>query len=413
MEYLRSASGRKDAVLNDTPAAKSCFMCQLFFPWRYSVPSVFLGRAFVAGSLVVLSLLSCAAGCHAQQGQPSQIRGGTIPTLEALPHDPLPLGDFIGWCGLDGKILLKVGRGTEIYNGGVKASPLSFPPRSKLNCGDDGQKLAFIDDETRRISEVDIPGGIVTRTLATYEEQLTTEISLSPDLKSVASRPPLTLAPSAADLNVIPLSGPGRRAIGRIQWSRDSSELFGISGPEGKSKYGIVEILNAQHRKIGSGALPAGFFFRDGWFANSQTLILYLGLARDEFGGGFVFRCRIEAWKCEQIARNVLYASVGGDGILAMVRAIGEYSSDGDTTTYPSRYLAEIRNSASQVVVRQTFKSTERNALHLAVAPSGMKAVLTWNENYALRCPPEQRESDLCRNGINRGIMIDLSEIVK
>jgi hypothetical protein len=407
-EYLRSASGQS-AILNGTPDIKSYFDSQRFFPWRYGVPSVLPGRAFVAGSLIVFSLLSYATDGQAQQVPPPQPRNGTVPALEALPHIPMPRGRFLGWCGLDDKIVLEVGRGKEIYNGGVKASPLSFPPGSTLNCGDDGQKLAFIDDESGRVSEVDIPGGIVTRTLATYDKALKKQISFSPDLKSVASRQPLTLASSAVKLNVIALSGPGRRAIGRVQWSRDSSALFGISAPEGKSNSEFVEILNAQGQKIGSGALPAGFLFSDGWLANSQTLYLYLSLARDEFGAGFLFRCRIAAWKCEQIASNVLAASVGGDGILAMVRAIGKYSNDGETEKYPSGYLVEIRNRASQVVVRQTFKSAERDTVGLAVAPSGKKAVLTWHENFTPGCTPEKRQSGQCKDGI----VIDISEIIK
>jgi hypothetical protein len=315
-EYLRSASGRS-AILNDTPDIKSYFDSQRFFPRRNGVPSVRLGRAFVTGSLIMFSLLAHAADCQAQQVPPPQPRNGTVPTLETLPHIPMPRGSFRGWCGLDDKIVLEVGRGKEIYSGGVKASPLSFPSGSTLNCGDDGQRLVFIDDESGRASEVDIPGGIVTRTLATYDKKLTKEVSFSPDMKSVASTQPLTMASSAVELNNILLSAPGRRAIGLVQWSRDSSALFGISAPEGKSNYGFVEILNAQDQKIGSGPLPPGFLFREGWFANSQTLYLYLGLARDEFGGGFLFRCRIKDWKCEQIAKDVLEASVGGDGILA------------------------------------------------------------------------------------------------
>jgi hypothetical protein len=46
-------------------------------PWRYidGVPPVLRRRAFVVGSLVVLSLLSCATGGHAQQGKRAQARG--------------------------------------------------------------------------------------------------------------------------------------------------------------------------------------------------------------------------------------------------------------------------------------------------------------------------------------------------
>jgi hypothetical protein len=366
-------------------------------------------RSFAVGILLGLFLLSCASTVRAQQGQPSQLRNSAIPILEALPHTPLPRGDFIDWCGLNGEILLRVGRGTEIYDGTVKASPLTFPLRSTLACGEDGQKLAFIDDEAGHVSEVDIPGGIVTRTLATYDKELTQEISFSPDLKNVASRQPLTLVSSAVNLNVIPLSGAGRRAIGLVRWSRDSSELFGTSAPEGKGNYGIVEVLNTQHQRIGSGALPTGFLFRDGWFANSQTLYLYLVPFRDEFGSGVILRCRIENWKCDRIASKVIEASAGGDGVLGMVRPIGEYSSDGDRTTIPPQYVAEIRNGDGQVVARQTFKSIERYLVHLTVAPSGMKAILSWSAKFAPGCRPQDQEVGMCKGGI----MIDLSGRLK
>jgi len=354
----------------------------------------------------MIFLLFCMTGGYTQSDQRPQASGAKIPTLEALPHSPLPRGDFIGWCGLSDKMLLKVGRGIEVYDGGVKASPLSFPS-ADLECGDDGQRLAFVDDEAGRASEVDIPGGIVTRTLATYEKQLFhPKISFSPDLKNVASDRPLTLVASAVNLNVIELKA---RNVRHVRWSHDSSEFFMISEPPEKARPYIVEILNAQHQGIGSGTLPAGFLFRDGWFANSQSLYLYLVPARDEFGSGVVVRCRIEIWKCGRIADNVLEASAGGDGILAVVRAVGKYSNDGETETFPPLYLAEIRNSASQVVARQTFKSTERRSFGLAVAPSGAKAILTWFGKAAPGCPPKDQEGGSCKDGV----MIDLSRNLK
>jgi hypothetical protein len=382
--------------------------------WRYihCVPAFLPGRAFVAGSLVVLSLLSSATGGHAQQGQPLPARGSSIPTLEALPHTPPPPGEFIAWCGLSGKTLMSVvsdDRGTEIYDGAVKASPLTFSRKSTLQCDEAGQKLALIDDDAGNISEVDIPGGIVTRTLATYDKELTQDISLSPDLKNVASREPLTLISSMVNLNVIPLSGSGRRKLGNVHWHRDSSKLFGVSAPEGKANYGIVEILNTQRQRIGAGALPAGLLFRDGWFADSQSLYLYLAPARDEFGSGVILRCRIENWKCDQIASNVIGASAGGDGVLGMVRPIGKYSSNGDSTTIPPQYVAEIRNGDGQVVARQTFKSSERYLVHLTVAPSGTKAILRWYTRSAPGCPPQEQQTGMCKGGI----MIDLSGRLK
>jgi hypothetical protein len=373
-------------------------------PWRYidGVPPFLRRRAFALGILALLSLLSCATAGYAQQGRRSQALGSTIPTLEALAHDLLPRGRFLYWCG--DRTVMEVDRRYEIYSGGLKASPLSFPIKSTLKCGDDSQKLVFVDQEDGRVSEVDVAGGVVTRTLATYDKELIQEISFSPDLKNVASRQPMTLASSAVNLKRIQLG-----AAGRFRWSRDSSELFGISAPRGKTNSAIAEIFNAQGQKIASGSLPAGFLFRDGWFATSRALYLFLVPSRDEFGSGVVFRCPIEGWKCVMIARNVLDASVGGDGILAMVRAIGKYSNDGETETDSPRYLVDIRNGALQVVARQTFDSAERTSFGAAVAPSGMKVALTWFGKVAPGCPPEKQENASCY----AGIVIDLSGRLK
>ncbi len=293
----------------------------------------------------------------------------------------------------------------------MKASPLSFPSQSRLDCGDDGQKLAFKDEEAGYVYGVDIASGVVERTLATYDKKLPPAVVFSPDLKNVASSGPLTLGPNAVDLNVVSLGGPGRRNIGNIQWSPDSTKLFGMTAPEGVAHRNVAEIVDTHRRRIGSGALPPGFDFRDGWFASAQAL--YLLANRDEFGPDVVFQCRIENWKCDRVAQNVLEASVGGDGILAMVLALGKYSNDGEVETYPPRFAVEIRNGASQVVARQVFKSSERIVQNVSVAPSGTRAVVVWSKRQVSRCPPGEEESDLCRVDIYGGMAIDLSARLK
>jgi hypothetical protein len=228
-------------------------------------------------------------------------------------------------------------------------------------------------------------------------------------LKSVASSQPLVLGPGAANLKVVPLGGPGRRTIGVVRWSADSSQFFGIAAPVGKAKRQIVQIVNVQGQEVASGALPAGSLFRSGWFAGSQALYLYLGRSSDEFGSGVVMRCQIEGWKCQRIVSDVLDASAGGDGVLGLVRAVGKYSNDGEVIKFPPAYLVEIRNEGSQVVARQTFKSGDRDGFKLAVAPNGMKAVLTWIGRSGPGCSPEDQASRLCRDGI----VVDLSGRLK
>jgi hypothetical protein len=321
------------------------------------LPSLHRDRAFAVGGLIALSLLSSVTGGHAQQAPARKAHGSSVPTLEALPHQPLPRREFEGWCGLNDKALFEVEPWLGIFDGSKQASPLTFPLATKLECGDDGPTAILIDIDGGRVAELDIPAGNVTRTLATFQRKLSSSISSSPDLKSIASVVPLSVTSAAAKLNVIQLVPSGGRDLRIIRWSRDSSELLATSEPIGKLGAPRIEVFNAQGKKIVSGAVRADFLFRDGWFANSQTLYLYFGSVRDEFGSGFVLRCVIKGWKCEQIASDVLDASAGGDGLLAMVRALGKYSNDGDTETYPPRYLAEIQTIDRRPVARQIISS--------------------------------------------------------
>jgi len=82
-ECSGSASDRKNATLEDMPDTKSYFESRNFSPWRDGALPVLRGRAFVVGGLLLLSLLSYATACHAQQVQPPQARSSTIPILEA------------------------------------------------------------------------------------------------------------------------------------------------------------------------------------------------------------------------------------------------------------------------------------------------------------------------------------------
>ena len=86
----------------------------------------------VAANLFAVSLLASAISCRAEQGPPRK-PGDTIPTLEALRSTTLPRGRFVKWCG-DG-IVMEVDRRCEVYDGEVKASPVSFPLRPNLLCG--------------------------------------------------------------------------------------------------------------------------------------------------------------------------------------------------------------------------------------------------------------------------------------
>jgi hypothetical protein len=363
-----------------------------------------LGHGAVAASLLAAALLLLATGGHAQQAAGPKARSRTVPNLEALPHHPLPRSGFMGWCGLNDKALFEVEPWLGIFDGPKQASPLTFPVATKLECGDNGRTAILIDDDRGLVAELDIPSGNLTGTLANFQGGLSGGISAAPDLRTIASAEPLRLAPAAAKLKVIQLTSSRGRYLRDVHWSRDASRLFAISRPDGKLDSLRVEVFDAQGKRIVSGPVPRDFLFRDGWFANSQVLYLYFGSIRDEFGSGVVLKCVIVGWKCGQIARNVLDASAGGDGLLAMVRALGKYSNDGDTETFPPRYVAEIQTVDRQPIARQIFRSSERYQLGLSIAPSGTKAILTWHGQAVPGCPQHKQENGTCHDGI----MIDL-----
>ncbi len=76
------------------------------------LPLLFRGRGLVTGSVVILAVLSVGADCRAQQAQRPQVGGNVVPTLEALPHEALPPGHFLGWCA--DKLVMEVDRKKEI-----------------------------------------------------------------------------------------------------------------------------------------------------------------------------------------------------------------------------------------------------------------------------------------------------------
>jgi hypothetical protein len=366
-------------------------------------------RASMRIGIVAFSLLFGSTISDAQQSQVAAGLVAKIPTIESLPHTSLPTQKFLGWCGPH-KILLEEGysRQTKVYDLEGKAPPLIYPEISEVQCGGDGKRLVFVDQSVGVISEIDTATGKTERMLASFDTNSFGGVRFSPDLNNVASSLQLTLSSAAIGLNIIPLTRPDGQSIRNVGWSRDSSALFGVSEPHGKPGVQAVEVMNAQRQSIGAGPLPAGFGAMEGWFATPRTMYFYLVPEKHEFGAGSIFKCAIARWRCEQVATNVLNASVSGDGILGMVRAVGKYSNDGETIKYPPAYVAEIRNSAGRVVARQTFKSAERTELELYVAPSGLKVAMTWIVH--LPCAPQ---AETCAQSRNEGILLDLAEMIE
>jgi hypothetical protein len=357
--------------------------------------------------LAVFILASCATGCNAQQDRPVEARGKT-PTFESLPHRPLPRGFFRSWCGND-RVLMVVDAWLEVYDTAGKSSKLATPPDKETYCGSDGQKLIVHDGRSGRVSELDISSG-EERTLASYtpSDRIPGHISFSPDLKSVASNPALVLAAAAKELLVIQISSPDRESVRGIQWSSDSSQFFVVTARRGRTYTELLEIFDTQNHRISSRTLPSGLMFRNGWFADPQSILLELGSSKDESAEGFIFRCTIENWKCLKIMSDVENASLSDSGTIGTVRGLGlskGTSSDGDSQEIPPRYSALVQNRALAPLMQQVFStSMSRSMMHLALSPSGTKAILTWASTPTADCRRGTGFA-LCE----AGILVDLS----
>lgn len=360
----------------------------------------FFRRCALAAIGLTVYLLSGSTAGHAQQAKSSPAPAKPIPTFDALPHSPMPHGEFQQWCGLNDVALVR-GELLEAFADGVKLSTLLVPRKVDAQCSNDGQRMAVVDDDAGWITEVDVRSAAVTHKLATFERAKNTKAFFSPDLKSVVSEQPL--APGVTDLQIIQTDG----RVSDVRWHPDSSEFFVVSHSQLNPHALRVEVYDTKE-KIGGGPIPEAYFYHEGWFANSRAVYLYLGLERDEFGVGVIWECQIENWKCRQIAGNVLEVSASDDGALGIVRPVGKYSNTGEVEKYPSGYTAEIRNGNGQIVARQQFKFAARESLKLIMSPSGKKAILTWHVDRGPECKPGL-DYPPCMDGM----FVDLSGVRK
>jgi len=358
-------------------------------------------------SVTLLGLLLVSHFCHAQVTN-SLVQGKFVPTLEALPHIVLPHSTFKGWCGQKDRFLLNVNGQLEAYDASVKSSTIAVSSSWPFQCSVDGQQLVYVDTRMGYITKIDIASG-AARQLGSYQVRETNGASpsFSPDLQKVASDRPLQLTADAGNLTVIPVNSSGKENLRDIKWSDDSSKLF-------VAYFTAIEVFDANGGKIGSGSLPKGSYFRDGWFdANGEALFLYLALDSDESGPGLLIKCRIGDWKCDRPRSKVAAVSVGGRGIVGTIVPQGKAQTpaeNDDSTQIYDKYAAELRDRASNVLARETLvTATGRTDFKLRVAPSGKKAILTWYIPPTAECRPPDGRSSYCE----QGMMIDLAKVVK
>ena len=378
---------------------------------------------YVTALAVLVGLLLSASAGLAQQTSPPPAQGSAVvPTFEALPHSALPPGEFVTWCGQNGRYLLNVKGwandqyrrenriGIVAYQAGVKPSTPFMIPASSVQCGRDGREFVFVDINKRQLTKVDIETG-KSVLLATLLTDKTPKISFSPDLQSVATNMPLWLLPAAGMMKIIPVKESASEEVRQITWSLDGSRVM-------VSYFTSIDILDADGHRVGGGLLPKDSWVQDVWFdGDLQTLTLLVSNPIDESEPGPMIKCNIANWKCDAIRSRIDSASVGGRGLRGMIGPLDKPDpTEGGDRIY-SRYAAELMGDASKPLVRQVFQtalgglqgghwSRGRAFFKIYVAPSGQQVVLTWSDYGSPPC-----QSPIGERGCPRGLMIDLSGV--
>jgi hypothetical protein len=356
-----------------------------------------MGPPVFAAACVAFVLFASTARGGETHG--AHAHGRMVKRLEALPHRALPPGFFRGWCGLHDRFLIEVNERLEIYDSETKVATFPFVSE-EFECTDDGERILFVDSHAGTAAEFDIPSR-TRRELALYKRDLNPRLAISPDRKYLASDTSVELTSDAGAMTVLELSGFGGRPVFRVKWVRHSSSLLVVSDTD------VVEVFNKNLHRISFGSVPKGFYYRDGWLsADGKVLLLYLGVVEDENGNGVIFKCELKGLKCRQRTRDVDNASVGRHGVLGIVLGLDKPPPiiDDDSDPLPGRYVVEIKSGNGRMLARQEFSFDDKPSLKLVIAPSGKKAVLTWDSNLTAQCS-RGGGVGICETGI----VIDLS----
>lgn len=359
-------------------------------------------RSFLVGQTLAL-LVATTACCAEGVAAVTPAKPPSVPTFEKLPHTPLPKGKFIAWCGDRDRYLLATDHYyTDAYDGGTKISAPS-PTPGPVQCDANGRYIVFPEDDAGRVRKFELETG-KSEVLATFQKQShpRIEIAFSPDLKIVASDRPLQLTAEAGELRTINLSEAIGHPVSEIVWAPDSSKFFAAYSD-------MIDVLDAQGRRIGGGRLLKDSYVRTGWFdAEQKSLFLFLVTERDESGGPLV-RCYIANWRCVRVKERIEQASGGGKGLIGTVGPLDRRIPSGqDWRAIYSRYAAELRDGSFRLLFRQEFDlATGQGVIGLYVSPSAATAVLSWGLTERAKCPDPA--NDKCQPGW----ILDMTKVVK
>jgi len=349
--------------------------------------SAALKICIVAALFLAISMRSI----HAQQPQNSTSAGRTVPTFEALRHTQMQLpGLFTAWCGSNDKFIVYAGQSVEIRDTQSKLTTLTGLLPAAMQCSENDDRVAAVDYLKASVREIDARRG-TDRILAFFEKNPRSDphVSFSADFGTVVSDRALIFSSDASVLRYVKTSPDDDKYVREIKVSDMASSFYKVTASH-------IYVYDMDNKKIGGGPVPEGFFFRRGWFDESENLILFLGSDDDESGDGFIFACAIKTWNCRQALKGVVNVSFA-KGLLGVVSSVDRRprtADDGDSEVLPRRYAVEVKDREMKTLIRQEFNSADRPRMRAEIATSGKKIILLWHDRT--RCP----QAGLCETGI-------------
>jgi hypothetical protein len=359
-------------------------------------------RAISPILLTCLCFQSVALGSRfaSPETLPSTPRANSSPTLDSLPHTPLPEGQFLRWCGRDGAFLMTkenpTGAAAAIWVEG-RSTEAAIPLRtmaSYVECDETGGSL-FVSEAglIKKISLADKTGSMVAR--FQRDKLGRGRVTISPNGEYLAFESEFVRMEQIEQpdsVRLIPVGHSRQAGSNPLQWSQDSSRLFNIMAPRDGNAVNpphqeVIQVIDVSSGKDATADLPHGSWFENGGFLRDGSALLFLRSEQNDVIAypGSVFVCNVtSSVPCRSIISDVDEVSFGGEGVIASVKEIYKDPKrrlDGDALILPIAFVVEVRDLTGRVIARQRLaRKGQQIGLNVLVSPSGNQAALVWSE---------------------------------
>lgn len=331
--------------------------------------------------VAIVALVATASPLYAQT-TPSQAKHPAAAARNILGTIPLPAGRFHGWCGRDGRFIVRNASGASLYHeSGRQIAELSFPLPREFQCNDTGDAVVFYDPRVRSIVSYDVRSSTLTPVGMLKGAAILGDMLLSPNRKFIAY--PTGPHPDVEDPGIALVAMPGEH----FHWSGDSRLVFSLKrsagSPRDPAYAETVTVRDVVNGRTLGGKLPAGYLFYQhvGFADGGRELILFLKLHREDVPGD-VFRCRLEPFGCRRIFKGLEEVSFAEDGTIALVSV--KYNKpprpdDPHSYVLPDRHLVRVLNPGAKAIFQEEYPGRDRWGFRVKLTPLGERVALTWS----------------------------------